>query len=166
METAKILDHKEIEQKILRIAHQIAEYNYDEAKIVVVGVATGGYTVAQRIAGAITEIIDVEVMLGCLTMDKGNPLHGKVQLDIDLEDLANTSVVLVDDVLESGRTLAYAAKFLMEQPLKKLATAVLVDRMHPRFPIRADFVGLTLSTTLQDHIELVDDQGELRVFLK
>ncbi|MGB0166209.1 MAG: phosphoribosyltransferase family protein [Luteibaculum sp.] len=165
MQSAQILNHIQIQQKIVRIAHEVAEFNYDLDKICIIGIAEGGYKLAGLIVEELINILSIEIRLGKLSMDKTDVIKGSIALDIPIEKLDACSVVLVDDVLESGRTLTYAAKHLLNRPLKKLATVVLVDRMHPKFPIRADFVGLTLSTTLKNHIALKDEDGQLSVHL-
>lgn len=160
-----ILDQKRIEQKIIRIAHEIAEFNYDEPGVTVVGIADRGYDVAERIVRNLALYYSQPATLAKLEMDKQDPVHGSYTLDLPLTELEGKSVILVDDVLESGRTLIYATKFLLNAAAKKLTTVVLVDRMHPKFPITADFVGLTLSTTLQQHIEVDLTPGQEAVFL-
>ncbi|WP_170227099.1 phosphoribosyltransferase family protein [Luteibaculum oceani] len=165
MNKSLILSPLKIKQKISRIAHQIVEFNYDEKEIYLVGIKQGGAILGELIYKEIKSITTIPVHLNLLSLDKSDPLNGKIELDAPVENLDNKTVILIDDVLESGRTLMYAAQFLLNRPLKKLSTTILVDRMHPKFPIRADFVGLTLSTTLQNHIQLEEENGELAVYL-
>ncbi len=161
-----ILDGKQIEQKIIRIAHEIAEFNYDEPTVILIGVADRGFQLAERIKTHLAICYTGSVQLGALTLDKTNPVHGEYVTDISLQEMEGKSVILIDDVLESGRTLIYATKYLLNAAVKKLTTVVLVDRMHPKFPITADFVGLTLSTTLQEHIHVDLSLGQEAVFLQ
>ncbi len=161
-----ILESKKIEQKIIRIAHEIAEFNYDEPGVILIGIADRGFQLAQRITEELGKCYDKPVQLGSLIMDKSNPVASEYKVDIALSEMTGKSVILVDDVLESGRTLIYAAKFLLTANVKKLTTVVLVDRMHPKFPITADFVGMTLSTTLQEHIHVDLTRGQEAVFLQ
>lgn len=165
MEKSLILDHKNITQKIVRMAYQIAEASYGEPKIVVIGIDAGGYRIAGELCKELEKINEQKIALGKLKINKAQPHNDNVSMDIALSELKDAAVILVDDVLESGRTLMFAAKYLLDAYPKRLGTAVLVDRMHPKFPIRADFVGLTLSTTLQNHISFVEDANQYNVFL-
>ena len=150
----EVLDHDRVKRKLQRIAIQLHEENHDEASIVLVGIAPRGVKVAQRLADLLRKSGDLEVEALELTLDKDDPLRRPAQLSAPLESLGGRVVVLVDDVLMSGRTLMHAAAHLVRAPLKKLTTMVLVDRRHRAFPIRADIVGLTLSTTMQEHISV------------
>lgn len=161
-----ILNSKQIEQKIIRIAHEIAEFNYNEPGVILVGIADRGFQLAERIKSDLKQCYSGTVEIGSLTLDKGNPVYGDYSSTIPLGEMAGKSVILIDDVLESGRTLIYATKYILGAELKKLTTVVLVDRMHPKFPITADFVGLTLSTTLQEHISVDLSAGAEAVFLE
>ncbi|MES2630032.1 MAG: phosphoribosyltransferase family protein, partial [Bacteroidota bacterium] len=155
-----ILESKKIDQKIIRIAHEIAEFNYDQPGVILIGIVDRGYQLAERLVSELAKYYDQPAELGRLFMDKHDPVNCEYRVDIPLEQLEGKSVILVDDVLESGRTLIYAAKFLLGANVKKLTTVVLVDRMHPKFPITADFVGMTLSTTVQEHIYVDLTPGE------
>lgn len=147
-----VLDHDQVKRKLERIAHQLHEEHHREKKLVMVGIAGRGVELAKRLKQLLSAITALEVELVELTIDKDAPLSRPVVLSSPLEELAGHVVVLVDDVLMSGRTLMYAAAYLVQVPLKRFNTVVLVDRRHRTFPIRADIVGLTLSTTLQEHI--------------
>lgn len=149
-----ILDHEQVQRKLRRIAHQLHEEHHAEKNIVIVGVAPRGATLAKRLATLLGTIAEFEVELVELRLDKDLPLEKPVQLGVEPKTLRNRTVVLVDDVLMSGRTLMHAASYLVHVPLKRLTTVVLVDRRHRTYPIRADIVGLTLSTTLQEHISV------------
>ncbi len=153
-ERTLVLDHDRVQRKLRRIAIQLCEENWAEKRIVVVGIAPRGIKLAQRLATLINEHHGVEADLLELALDKNDPLTGPVHLDADLTSLRDRTVVLVDDVLMSGRTLMHAAAHLVQVKLAKLTTVVLVDRRHRAYPIRADIVGLTLSTTLQEHISV------------
>lgn len=159
-----VLNHDSITQKIKRIAYQIYEFNYSEKEIVFVAVEKQGVILAQRILPVLEKISGIHVDLLTLKINKKSPLNN-IKLMGDGEILKNKSVVLIDDVLNSGRTLIYAAKHILNYPIKRLTTVVLVDRLHRKFPIKADFVGLTLSTTLQDHITVEFEEGNDVVYL-
>lgn len=149
-----ILDHDNVQRKLDRIAIQLCEENWSEKRIVLVGVVPRGLKLAGRLAGMIKEHHAVDTQVLELRLDKNDPLTGPVVLSADLDSLKDRTVVLVDDVLMSGRTLMHAAAYLVQVKLKKLTTVVLVDRRHRAYPIRADIVGLTLSTTVQEHISV------------
>jgi pyrimidine operon attenuation protein/uracil phosphoribosyltransferase len=156
MSTARttVLDHDSVQRKLNRIAHQLHEENHGEKGIVLVGVAPRGHLLAERLAVLLKGMNGPAVELIKLTLDKDAPLEQPVELSVDIASLDGRVVVLVDDVLMSGRTLMHAAAHLVRVPLKKLTTVVLVDRRHRTYPIRADIVGLTLSTTMQEHISV------------
>lgn len=160
-----ILDHDTVSQKIKRITFQIYERNYGEKEIILVAIEKKGVELAARIAPQLQEVSGMEVKTVKLSINKKEPLK-PVKLSEDGDVLNDKSVILIDDVLNSGKTLIYAAKYILRFPVKKLSTVVLVDRRHRRFPIKADLVGLTLSTTLQDHISVEFKKGNDRVYLE
>jgi pyrimidine operon attenuation protein/uracil phosphoribosyltransferase len=149
-----VLDHERVQRKLERIAHQLHEENHEEQGIILVGIAPRGLALAKRLQTRLKEISELEVDLVTLQLDKDKPLEAPVKLSLELDALRDRTVVLVDDVLMSGRTLMHAAAHLVSVPLKRLTTVVLVDRRHRSYPIRADIVGLTLSTTTQEHISV------------
>lgn len=149
-----ILNHEQVQRKLLRIAHQLHEELHQEKSLVLVGIAPRGATLAKRLGGLLREISELEVEVLELRLDKDLPLEKPVKLDADIDTLRDRVVLLIDDVLMSGRTMMHAASYLVQVPLKRLATVVMVDRRHRAYPIRADIVGLTLSTTLQEHISV------------
>ena len=160
-----ILSAKQVEQKIQRIAHQILEKNYDEKEIVLIGIANRGYLLAEKINAALQNITKIKVTLHKLKLHKDKPLDNDVDFSTDLDYLNNKSIILIDDVLNSGRTLIYATRYILDSDIKYLTTVVLVDRKHRKFPIKANFVGLTLSTTLQEHISVDFEKSGIKVFL-
>jgi len=160
-----VLDHHTIAQKIKRITYQIYERNYDEKEIVLVAVEKKGVELAARIEPQLKEVSGMKVRTIHLTINKKEPLK-PIKLSADGDELKNKPVVLIDDVLNSGKTLIYAARHILNYPVKKLITVVLVDRRHRRYPIKADYVGMTLSTTLQDHISVEFKKGDDRVYLE
>lgn len=161
-----ILTSKQIQQKINRIAYEIYENNYDEKEIIIAGIADNGYLLAKRIADVLKKIAGMEIRLISIKIDKQNPLSDEIKIDLTEKELKNKVIVLVDDVLNSGKTLMFGAKPFLNTPVKRLITAVLVDRGHNRYPIKADFVGLSLSTTLREHITVeIDKAGKEAVYL-
>ncbi len=149
-----VLEHGRIQRKLDRMALQLLEQHPGETHIVFVGVVPRGVVLAKRLKKLLDLAPGVETEVLELALPKDGPLDAPVELKPAGRSLNGASVVLVDDVLMSGRTLMHAAAHLVRHPLKRLTTVVLVDRMHRTFPIRADIVGLTLSTTLQEHISV------------
>lgn len=148
-----ILNQDQISNKIIRIAYQILEDNFGENTIVLVGIASHGYVIAERLKQILEKISkgDKEIILMKVIVNKSKSSL-EATTDIPVETVKNKTVVLVDDVLSSGRTLAYAMGVFFDIPLKKMRTAVLIDRSHHRFPVFSDFYGLKLSTTLREHV--------------
>ncbi len=150
----KILDIKRVNQKLNRLAWQVYEQNSAEKKIIVVGIASRGLILAKQLVKTIEEISDIETTIGYLELDKVNPYNKEVSVDLSPDEYLGKVVILCDDVLNSGKTLMYAAKHFLTTPLTKLSTLVLVDRNHNRYPIKADYVGLSLATTLKEYINI------------
>jgi len=148
----RILSHLQIQYKIERIAYQIYEANVDEKPLVIAGIDGGGLQFAEKIQQVLQKITGAEVLLCKVYMDKKNPLKSGVRTSIPEEQYANKSVVLVDDVLNSGTTLIYGVHHFLRTPLKQLKTAVLVNRNHKKYPVKADYKGISLSTSLKEHI--------------
>jgi pyrimidine operon attenuation protein/uracil phosphoribosyltransferase len=148
-----ILNEKQTQQKIKRIAYQIYEANSKEEEIVLAGIIGNGYLVTQQIATILKEISDLKVTLCEVNIDKKNPLN-VITTSISKEEYTNKALVLVDDVLSSGTTLIYGIKHFLEVPLKRFKTAVLVNRNHKKYPVKADFKGLSLSTSIKEHVQV------------
>lgn len=152
-EKVKILDTLQIKQKINRLAFEVYENNFSEKELFIVGIEGNGYKVAQHICKKLEDISHIKVKIGKINVNKDKPWEGEPEIDFTEKDFVNKTIVLVDDVLNSGKTLMYAVKLFLDKPVKKINTVILVDRSHTRFPVKADYVGLTLSTTLQERIE-------------
>lgn len=149
-----ILNKTQIHQKSKRIAYQILEDNFEENDIVLVGIADRGYVFAQRLKSILHEIAaDKQIELIKVTIQKDKRSLEAIT-DLPVEIAENKTVIIVDDVLNSGRTLAYALGVFINVPLKKMRTAVLIDRSHHIFPIFSDFYGLKLSTILKEHVSV------------
>ncbi|RBN51811.1 phosphoribosyltransferase domain-containing protein [Flavobacterium psychrolimnae] len=153
-----ILTNQEIEHKIKRIAYQIYETFVDEKEIVIAGIAANGFTFAKKIALALETISPIKVSLCEVQINKQNP-QLPIQTSLSKEQYSNKGLVLVDDVLNSGTTLIYAVRHFIDVPLKKFKTAVLVDRNHKKYPVKADFKGISLSTSLLEHVQVVFDEN-------
>lgn len=153
MKKIKILDSQQIDQKLNRMAYQVYESNFKEKELLIVGIEGNGYKVAQRIVAILETISTIKIKIGKIKLDKEKPWLLDPLIDFTEKDFENKSIILVDDVLNSGKTLMYAVKLFLNKPVKQLNTLILVDRSHTRFPVKADFVGLSLSTTLQERID-------------
>ena len=152
MKKVEILNTEQISQKLNRLAYEIYEHTLEEKEVMLAGIEGNGYLVAKKLSALLKKISGQEVKLGKITLDKKNPLATEPKIDFEEKDYKNKVVIVVDDVLNSGKTLIYGVQLFLNQPVKKLHTVVLVDRSHTRYPVKADFVGLSLSTTLQEHI--------------
>jgi pyrimidine operon attenuation protein/uracil phosphoribosyltransferase len=148
------LNNDQIENKIRRIAYQIYETFADEPEIIIAGIADNGYILAQKINSVLKEISNIKAILCEVKIDKKNPFY-PITTSITKEIYQNKNIVLVDDVLNSGSTLIYGVKHFLEVPIKKFKTAVLVDRNHKKFPVKADFKGVSLSTSSKEHVHVV-----------
>lgn len=147
----KILDANKAAQKLDRIAFQILENNHLEKEIVLLGIEPNGNFLVGELVKRIKKISNIDIQIGSIFVDKPNPSIETIQLSFDLS-LKGKSVVLIDDVGNSGKTLFYALHVFYNQLPKNIQIAVLVDRMHKRYPIKADFVGFPLATTLNEHV--------------
>lgn len=162
-----ILNAEQIRQKIRRIAFQIYENNFEETALLLAGISGEGYVLAQALARELQTIAPFSVRLLQLNFDKAQATQPPVQPDLPVMDYINTVVVVVDDVLYTGRTLAFSLQPFLNVPVRKLQVAVLVDRNHPRYPVAADYKGYELSTTLTEHVEVVlSDEKRMGVYLK
>lgn len=166
MSETQILTPEQWKQKIDRIAHQIHENYFDEDELVIIGVANRGHQLAEKLAALLTDIAEFKIELGSIRLDKDAPLSVTPEMSLEKEQYAGKPVVLVDDVLNSGKTLVYALGHILTGNPKTIKTVTLVDRRHRKFPIKADYVGMTLSTTLQEHISVRFNDGSTSVVLK
>ncbi len=160
-----ILTDQEIKHKTKRIAYQIYETFIDEEEVVLAGIANNGYIFAERIAQELQTISNLKVLLCEVTIDKQQP-NSAITVSLSKEQYANKGLILIDDVLNSGTTLIYAVKHFLDVPLKKFKTAVLVDRNHKKYPVKADFKGISLSTSLLEHVQVIfDENGSTLAYL-
>ncbi|MFN8354647.1 MAG: phosphoribosyltransferase family protein [Spirosomataceae bacterium] len=161
----QLLTHTQVMQKVQRIAFEIYENNFEDAEIVLAGVWDRGYWLAELLKKQIETISPLSVTLVRIDIDKLNPHQSPVLFDVEKSVLQSKTVVVVDDVLNTGRTLAYGLSPFFGVQVKKLQLAVIVDRGHHLYPIAADYVGYTLSTTLTEHIEVKLDEDGFGVYL-
>jgi pyrimidine operon attenuation protein / uracil phosphoribosyltransferase len=166
METS-ILNTDQIDKKITRIAYEIYEENASEKEVVLAGTVEGGYELAQKLEVVLKKISPLKITLIKVVVNKkALSEEGGVKLDAKI-NLAGKTVILVDDVLNTGQMLSYCMKTILQFPVKSLRIAVLVDRNHTLFPIKSDYTGLSVSTTLQEHIKVnLKTKGKESVILK
>ncbi len=165
MQKTNILNNEQIQHKTKRIAYQIYESNINESEVILAGIKENGFIFAKRIKDVLTEISPINVTLCEVIIDKRKP-RDPISTSLAAADYKNKSLVLVDDVLNSGTTLIYAAKLFLEVPLKRFKTVVLVNRNHKKYPIKADFKGISLSTSMQEHIYVEFEGKKAQAYLE
>lgn len=151
MKSNLILTEVDIKNKIRRMAFQIYEANTSEEEIVIAGILPNGLELTQLLKNAVEEISNLQVDLCQVSLDKSSPINS-VTVNVEESFYSNKSVVLVDDVLNSGSTLIYAVSHFLKVPLKQFKTAVLVDRNHKKYPVKADYKGVSLSTSINENV--------------
>lgn len=149
-----ILEHAEIERKIVRLAYQILEQTTEQKRLFIGGIQGNGFILAKLLQEIIEQHGSCEVLVFEIQLNKEEPWSEPIQLSIDDRELKNGYIVLVDDVINSGKTMQYALIKFLQQATHAIKVLTLVDRQHRRFPIKADFVGLSLSTTLKNRVEI------------
>ena len=159
----KILDKPQIQQKIKRLAIEILENNFEEKTIVLAGVNNKGTSFSRLLEEELRKITSIKIQQVKIKLNPANPLSNPIELDTPVESLKGKTIIVIDDVANTGRTIFYACKPLLEIIPKKLEVAVLVDRKHKMFPINPKYVGVSLATTLKEEIDLqivdTDDWG-------
>jgi pyrimidine operon attenuation protein/uracil phosphoribosyltransferase len=160
-----ILDQKQIAHKLKRIAYQVYETNADEKEVVIAGIMDNGFIVAKKLKLILEKISPIKVQLCEVLIDKKNPIN-PIKTSLLPNDYKGKSLLLVDDVLHSGTTLIYGVKHFLNVPLKQFKTAVLVDRNHKKYPIKADFKGISLSTSLNENVAVIFEKNNDRAILE
>ena len=153
-EGTQILNKEQAAQKIDRMAYEIWENNSREKEIVIAGIANRGYQLADILAKKVEEISNLKVLLVEICVNKKELQKADPTIDMEPEVLKNKVVIVVDDVLNSGKTLLYALNPFLDFPIKTLSVATLLNRSYRNYPVQAKYVGTSLSTTLQEHIEV------------
>lgn len=163
-EKKQILDKQQITQILKRMAYQIYEQNYQADKIYFFGIASTGHRLAELIANELNAISEIES--ACILIDIDKSAQSQPDLShVAMPDDGPMTIIVVDDVLNSGRTMMYALDPLLKQKVTKLQTCVLVNRSHKRFPIAVDYKGLELGTTIQEHIEVQLEKDNYSAYL-
>lgn len=161
-----ILNAEQVELKIQRLSNEIAERYYGVKTVYVFGIEGRGYKLADRILKQTQALTKTEIILSKISINKENPINSVKIDDNVIQNIKGKDILLIDDVLNSGKTLFYALQPFVNIPLNSLRVLVLVNRSHQHFPVYPDFVGITLSTTYQNHIEaVINTKRESCVFL-
>lgn len=163
-EKSLILDAQAIEKKINRMVHEVHEKCFLEKELIICGIEGDGNALAKKIADGLKKVSPINVQLVSIVINKDNPLKEPIICSVN-KDYTNAAVILIDDVCNSGKTIIYGCNYFMQYKVKWIKTLVLVDRNHNRFPVYTDFVGLRMSTTLKEHIEVNLTKGKEAVYL-
>lgn len=150
----RILSDQKIRQKIKRLAIEILERNTEESALIVAGINNNGLLFASLIVDELKKICDSPIHLTRIRLNPATPIDAEVTIDMDVDKINGRAILIVDDVANTGRTLFYACKPLLNIIPKKIEVAVLIDRTHKSFPIKVDYVGLSLATTLKENIDV------------
>ena len=164
MKEKKILDKEQIQEKIKRISYEIYEENFDDKSILICGIEKNGSIIAKKIIKELESICDIKIEFISIDLNKKKPLNS-VKIKSSKNNIINKSIVLIDDVSNTGKTLIYVIKELIKFEPKKINTAVLVNRDHTLFPIKINFIGLSLSTSIKSHIEVKLDNKDMGAYL-
>jgi pyrimidine operon attenuation protein/uracil phosphoribosyltransferase len=156
-EQTLILNSKQVSQRLNRLAWQVYEQCSEEKEIILAGIGKNGFALAQRLAKIVETISPLTLRVTRVELNKDFPLEHPISIEVNAEECKDKTVLVIDDVSNSGKTLMYGVKPFLEFPVKAILTLVLVDRDHNRYPVKTNFVGLSLATTLQEHISVVLD---------
>lgn len=156
MEKNYILSPEVAAKKLKRMAFEILENNFGETSFILAGIRESGTVIAETIQQLLTEIAGLDTELITVSLDKKNPTTVEISRPLDFK---NKVVILIDDVSNSGRTLMYAIRPFLDTSPKKIQTLVLVERSHNAFPVKPDYVGLSVATTIQEHIYVEVENG-------
>lgn len=160
-----ILDKEQIQQKVIRMAYEIYERNFLEESLVLAGIQENGYVLAEMLERELKAISDKTISLLSVALDKLSPLQQPVEVTPATDDLEGRVIIIVDDVLNTGKTLAYTLNTFLQYNPKKVEIATLVNRHHTLFPVSASYTGYSLATTLREHVVVVLQEDEVAAYL-
>lgn len=160
-----ILTEKQVFQKIRRIAFQIYENNFSEKEVILAGIHDQGYVLAKLLLESLQEVASFDVRIIGIHLDKLAPTQSTISLDCEPSELKNKSIILIDDVSNTGKTMAYSLKPFLNIKVKKIETAVLVNRSHTEFPIAINYSGFELATTIKEHVKASFEASNTGVYL-
>lgn len=161
----QILDKAQIEQKVIRMAYEIYERNFEEQELVLAGIHTNGYILAGMLAEKLEQVSPIKIQLIKVKLNKTRPLEAPVTLEPEPTQIDQRAVIIVDDVLNTGKTLAYTLHSFLQLDPKKVEIATLIDRHHPLYPMAATYTGYSLATTLNDHVQVKLEEQETAAYL-
>lgn len=162
----KILNQEQIQQKIKRLAIEILENNFEEEELILAGINNTGLGFARMLLEELLKITGIPITLTRIRLNPAAPLSREILIEMPAEQLSGKAIIVADDVANTGRTIFYAMKPILSILPKKVEVAVLVDRTHKSFPVKVDYCGLSLATTLMDDIDVqIQDVEEMAVFL-
>ncbi len=164
MTTNLIIEPRRVQQKLQRMALEIRERNSGQT-IFLAGIDKSGFEVAKMIAGYLKGFSGEDFPVYNISINKQEPLKSEVKTDLPVEKLADATLVIIDDVQNSGRTMMYCIRHFLQFPLRSVQTCVLVDRLHNDFPVKSDYVGISLSTTLQEHVTVDVNLDEVNIYM-
>lgn len=164
-ESDLILTKAQILQKIKRIAYEIYENNIKEKELIIAGIPEGGYKLAEMLIRELKKITPFKLKLVKVILDKNAALNSKVELDCDIEQVKNKTIILVDDVLHTGKTFIQGMKPFLTININRIQTVALVNRSYTRFPVTSNYTGYELSTTLNDQIKVKLEEKDFGVYL-
>jgi pyrimidine operon attenuation protein/uracil phosphoribosyltransferase len=163
----KILKHQQIQQKVKRLAIEILENNFEEKEIILAGINKNGMGFSEMLYKQLKEITTLPIKSTRITLNPADPISEPVNIGLPISELEDKVIIIVDDVANTGRTIFYATKPILNTIPRKLEVAVLVDRTHKSFPVKVDYVGLSLATTLKEHIDVqIKDHSNYAVYLR
>lgn len=160
-----ILNKHQIHQKVKRIAFEIYENNIGEKELIIAGIEPKGYELAKMLIEELKKITPFKITLVKIVVEQKRKLNSKVNLDVDPAIASKKTVIIVDDVLHTGKTCILGMKPFLDVDVSKIQVAVLINRSYGLFPVSATYTGYELSTTLNEHIEVILDKKELGVYL-
>ncbi len=159
-----LLTASDIKKKTERIAYEILENTDENSEIILAGITGSGLKFAEKLMKNLKKFSEAKISICSITVNKSNPISHEAKCSVEPSSFKNKSVIIVDDVANTGRTVFYAQKVFMNVLPKQIQVAVLVDRKHKQFPVAADYVGLSLSTNMQEHVS-VEFEDEEAVYL-
>ncbi len=164
MRENKILNKEEIQDKIKRISYEIYEENFESKSLIICGIEKNGSEIARKVIKELKSICNIKIEFISISLNKKNPLKS-IKIESSKNKIKDKPIILIDDVSNTGKTLIHVIKELIEFEPKKINTAVLVNRDHSLFPIKINFIGLSLSTSINNHIEVVLNENDIGAYL-